>query len=73
MGKLLFPYWLAEGAGEFLGNGFLRGAFHNFVQEVLLQKFSPRRVYATTAKGIAYDVALQDKLWEWSEIATATS
>ncbi|GMH92596.1 hypothetical protein TrVE_jg14114 [Triparma verrucosa] len=66
-GKILFPYWLAEGAGDYLGNGLLRGMFHNFIQELLLQKFSQGRVYASPAKSIAYDVTLQDKLWEWSE------
>jgi len=63
--KMLQPYWIWEGAGAIFGGGVAKGAFHNFVQEIFLQKFS-HNLYAHSVSSIGTDKELQKSVVAWS-------
>mmetsp|Transcript_22557 Transcript_22557/g.45068 ORF Transcript_22557/g.45068 Transcript_22557/m.45068 type:complete len:372 (+) Transcript_22557:275-1390(+) len=65
-GLILLPYWVWDGASLYL-DGVWRGAWYNFVQEMLMQWTSPAgHVYAHRLNPVAYDEGRQDELWSWS-------
>jgi hypothetical protein len=70
--KILQPYWIWEaGAKAIFKSTVWRGIFFNFVQEMLLQRLTPRgTIYAHGTSEVSHDEQLQAELWDWSLTAT---
>jgi NAD(P)-dependent dehydrogenase (short-subunit alcohol dehydrogenase family) len=62
---MLQPYWIWSNANIILGNTFMKGALHNFIQEVFFQKIN-RGDYVADFNSVAYDDEIVDRVWEWS-------
>jgi NAD(P)-dependent dehydrogenase (short-subunit alcohol dehydrogenase family) len=60
--KMIQPYWIWESVPL---SGVAKGAFYNFVQELVFQKFT-KGVYAHSQSAVATDEAVQERVWKWS-------